>query len=228
MSRDKYAQNHKITLNEGSGTLTIDGNLDVESNLEVVGNADIGGNLNITGDLTLAGQFDVPHLDLETAVPQVYRIMGAGFSPVDSTSGSHITYGYTGANFGRVTDTAGNHSTYLIAIAPSLPHGAKITGFSFTGDVSLVGNAVTIRFYDTNGLTSTLIDTLAMSNLGGRTTVTSTLGSVYTVNYHNNGRSIFIAVTIARANNAGPVYIDYVDIAYTLKTFPQSYLVNPT
>lgn len=155
MSRDKYSNNHTITVNEGTGTLTV--------------NAD----LSVSGDLSVTGDIALTAVNLETAITQKLRIPGLAFRALDTTDLSHISYSATG---GRLNFT----STNAKAIAPiNLMHGAIVSAIRIVGNAQGASDSLNIKFV--NSLHSDPVDETYTNE--GNIDVTVDLSSNYTVDY---------------------------------------------
>lgn len=66
MSRDKYSDDHTITLNSGAGTLCVDGDLKVTGSVDSSGGLDISTDLNINGNLTVNGSIEADTVEADT------------------------------------------------------------------------------------------------------------------------------------------------------------------
>lgn len=199
MSRDKYGEDHTITVDEGIGTLTIDGNL------------------------ALTGAFDVDSIELASAVRQTIRLPGIAFRPENSSDFSNMTYD---SATGRAT--FGGTTAHIVAPI-NIPHGAEWESIRAVGNAVGEFDSITITLRYSDGATSgSLIPGgFSWSDEGATEqddSVPAADPSELPMDYTQD-KAYFIRVVGQAATTSA--YIAYIDLVYTIQRFPQNSSSTP-
>lgn len=198
MSRDKYSENHTISVDGGSGTLSVDGSLDVSGQLSV-------------------GSFEADSIQLANSVVQKFRIGGNHFKPASSTHFTNISYGLFGQLiFGTTSAT--------VSAAVDLPHGAIITGIRVVGKATGANDSVSVTLSRSDGTSKLDIATGTYSSVSGFGDIDETESGISTVNL-NLDRFYFVRATGIEVTTSAQIY--FVDVLYTIQNFPQDANSNP-
>jgi hypothetical protein len=192
MSRDKYSDDHTITVNEGTGTLTVDGNLGI------------------------TGAFDLDDISLTNPVNQRMRFLGAGFRPDD---GVNVVY----STLGRfIMNQATNARAFCIV--PALPHGATITGIEGVGSAEDADGLMQCILYKGDGNSSTSVAALQWVD---ELESTKSDSASQLVDYTDTDSYYFLIYAGYDAGATAGTYLNYVDILYTIQSFPQNSETTP-
>ena len=196
MSRDKYGEDHTITVDEGNGTLTVDGNL------------------------ALTGGFDIDSLTLVAPVTQRLRYLGVAFRPDD---GDDTNQAYN-ISTGRLTF----NSTVTTAMCPvvEVPHGATITSIRLVGAGEGISDQITVALHKADGSTSAILASIVFSNNGFSITDTTTALSVPELVDFTEDKSYHFLIQGQQTTTAG--HLNFVDVIYTIQSFPQDSESSPT
>lgn len=196
MSRDKYSDDHTVTVNEGAGTFTVDGNL------------------------SITGAFDLDKVSFTSAIPQRLRFLGNAFRPDDGDDANIIYHISRGAI--QFTGTA----AYANVPLPGIPHGATIASLRIVGIAEGASDTITVDLLEANGATSSSLDSITIANQGlGVIDITSNLGTPKLVDYTLD-KAYHLRV-FGQAGSA-TAEIHFVDIIYTVQSFPQSSETTPS
>lgn len=196
MSRDKYSGDHTVTVNEGAGTFTVNGNF------------------------RITGEFDLSSFVLNSNTYQRIRLPGVAFRP-DPSDDANVTYN---SNTGRLSFTA--TSATVFAAINDIPHGAFLYGVRIVGAATGASDTLNLSFRESDGSTSTSLSSITLTNEGAEFDIELSLFSgIRQMDYTNNKAYFFRAVGQAATTEA---YINYVDLIYYIRKFPQDSEGSPT
>lgn len=155
-TRDKYHQDHTISVNGGAGTLTVDGSL------------------NCTGDLETAA------IELIAPITQTYRVLGNSFLCRSTADLANITI----STLGKLRFTTA--STTLHAPVTGLPHGAVLKSLRIRGVAEAIGDILTVTLIRSTGSSSSDLATISLTNAGTETIDQSAVVDNYVIDYSTN------------------------------------------
>lgn len=135
---DRYSDDHKIVVSNGTGTLTLD------SDVEVTGDISIAG--SVTGDVAFSGAVTVAQqVELEDLTEYTVAISAAEFgSGFDASYVPSTDFTSTGI-YVKVSNP--NHVLFFAGLSSRIPNGATITSISMFSRVDNASSNTTLTLY---------------------------------------------------------------------------------
>lgn len=204
---DRYSDDHKIVVSNGTGTLTLD------SDVEVTGDIAISG--SVTGDLSFSGAVTVAQqIELNDLTEYTVAISAAEFTSAFDTSYAPSTSFINTGIYVRVSNP--DRVLFFVGLSGRIPNGSKITSISMFSRVDNASSNTTLTLYrqEQGATTST-----AIGHVGPENDLTMTERSSGTIALNNSidysSRLYYLKLDI---NAAGADFAYFAGCKITYKT----------